>query len=407
MSEYISSILPDFKCLAADCPSTCCRGWTVNVDQKTRKNIRSEKGLKGALINAAVSGGKKSRIIMPFGTCPFHKNGLCSLQAAGKNELMPLVCRVYPRKRTTIGCRTETTLELSCIEAARLFSDHPACASELIRTDNMNDGDTDSDCLDKTALLIIHFRRKILDVLKNGQGSLVDREMKIYSYAAGVHSLLVRNKIDEALSVNVESGSDGNEKDAEFLKDRVTFYPMSFLNDCILNVIPYGHYFAGNRFFFDLLREYRITFGNAPYSRADEFMTEKYKKLIAENDDLKDIFSYYLQYLLIRTCPDAYSDCHVLKAVALPVLITDLLMVFFVCLLEPEGDRRDGRRHHGREDKRYDMREDKRDERREDKRDDPKYKSALAISSFEKAIIHSPALLKFLFRKIEKETINT
>jgi hypothetical protein len=105
-----------------------------------------------------------------------------------------------------------------------------------------------------------------------------------------------------------------------------------------------------------------------------------------------DIFSCYLQYLLIRTCPEAYNDCHLLKAVALPLLLTDLLRVFSVCLFEME--------HRGE-----DLQNDKSHDRKKDLLNDPGFNSALAISSFEKALIHSPALLKALFRKIEKEAI--
>lgn len=449
MSEYISSLLPDFKCLAADCPSTCCGGWTVNVDPGTRKQIRSEKGLKGMIMNAAFSKGKSSHIIMPLGTCPFHKRGLCSLQASGKNDLMPNVCRVYPRKRTTIGMRTEITPELSCIEAARLFLKYPARATEFICTSELNgdckesacldkdpvgaDGDTNDnennpdceeklsnfcdirmDSKDKTATLVLEFRRKILDVLRNTGGSLIERERIIYGYAAEVHSLFVRNKIDDALSIEVSWKENADRETGDKCNGKVTFFPMTFLNDCILNVIPYGHYFFGNRFFFDLLREYRILFGNVPYSRADEFMAEKFRKIFTEKEAEKaesktanipaeskkekfclmssDIFSCYLQYLLIRTCPEAYNDCHLLKAVALPLLLTDLLRVFSVCLFEME--------HRGE-----DLQNDKSHDRKKDLLNDPRFNSALAISSFEKALIHSPALLKALFRKIEKEAI--
>lgn len=399
MSEYISSLLPVFKCLAADCPSTCCGGWTVNVDPRTRKQIRSEKGLKGMIMNAAFSKGKSSHIIMPLGTCPFHKRGLCSFQASGKNDLMPNVCRVYPRKRTTIGMRTEITPELSCIEVARLFLKYPARATEFICTSELenNPVGADGDTNDKTSTLILEFRRKILDVLRNAGGSLIEREKIIYGYTAEVHSLFVRNKIDDALSIEVTGKENADRETGDKCNGKVTFFPMTFLNDCILNVIPYGHYFFGNRFFFDLLREYRILFGNVSYSRADKFMAEKFRKIFTEKEDEKaesktanipaeskkekfslrssDIFSCYLQYLLVRTCPEAYNDCHLLKAVALPLLLTDLLRVFSVCLFEMEH------------------------------LNYPGFNSALAISSFEKALIHSPALLKALFRKIEKEAI--
>ena len=432
MSEYISSLLPDFKCLAADCPSTCCGGWTVNVDPRTRKQIRSEKGLKGMIMNAAFSKGKSSHIIMPLGTCPFHKKGLCSLQASGKNDLMPNVCRVYPRKRTTIGMRTEITPELSCIEAARLFLKYPARATEFICTSELENNPlgVDGDTNDKTSTLILEFRRKILDVLRNAGGSLIERERIIYGYTAEVHSLFVRNKIDDAMSIEVSCKENADRETGDKCNGKVTFFPMTFLNDCILNVIPYGHYFFGNRFFFDLLREYRILFGNVPYSRADEFMAEKYREIFTEKEAEKaesktadilaeskkekfslmspDIFSCYLQYLLIRTCPEAYNDCHLLKAVALPLLLTDLLRVFSVCLFEMEhrgedlqNDRRYDRKYnHG-----HDLRNDKSHDRQNDLLNDPNFNSALAISSFEKALIHSPALLKALFRKIEKEAI--
>lgn len=365
--------------------------------------------------------------------------------------------------------RTEITPELSCIEAARLFLKYPARATEFICTSELEkkpgcadvdtndkennpvgpDGDTNDkenkldckeklsdfcdirmDSKDKTATLVLEFRRKILDVLRNAGGSLIERERIIYGYAAEVHSLFVRNKIDDAMSIEVSWKENADRETGDKCNGKVTFFPMTFLNDCILNVIPYGHYFFGNRFFFDLLREYRILFGNVPYSMADEFMAEKFRKIFTEKEAEKaeskaanipaeskkekfclmspDIFSCYLQYLLIRTCPEAYNDCHLLKAVALPLLLTDLLRVFSVCLFEMEHrgeDLQNDKSHDRKNNKIYVRKYNLGHDRQKNLLNDPKMNSALAISSFEKALIHSPALLKALFRKIEKEAI--
>ena len=81
------------------------------------RHVRSHVGLSGDLHYF-----KKQ-----FGICPFvNSDRHCQFQDNGETELMPIVCRVYPRE--SMGFNNElnlVTFTLSCPAAARLLIENP------------------------------------------------------------------------------------------------------------------------------------------------------------------------------------------------------------------------------------------------------------------------------------------
>ncbi len=37
----------DFKCIAGDCPNTCCAGWTILIDEATRQKMVEKEDVLG------------------------------------------------------------------------------------------------------------------------------------------------------------------------------------------------------------------------------------------------------------------------------------------------------------------------------------------------------------------------
>lgn len=133
--RYVSG----FRCIGPDCEDTCCSGWRVAIDQETYEmhqecfysdlrsafnqlvTIETEKPTPNAYawLNPSDSG------------CAFLLDRLCSIQTKLGGAYLPKTCATYPRAFHAIGGVLETTLDLSCPEAARLALSSPS-AMDLV-----------------------------------------------------------------------------------------------------------------------------------------------------------------------------------------------------------------------------------------------------------------------------------
>ena len=137
MKIYRTDFYKRFECTASDCKEHCCGGWRVLLDADALRRFRAEKGLTGLKLRLAMKGadttvrglfgiGQDGDGEVTFnkhnGTCLFrNRDGLCALQLEKGHDYLPLTCRVFPRERRLYGPFAEEHLDLSCMEAARLF----------------------------------------------------------------------------------------------------------------------------------------------------------------------------------------------------------------------------------------------------------------------------------------------
>ncbi len=118
----------DFHCLGAECEDTCCYGWRVNVDEETYDRYRqvADPQLRASfdkLITINTEATKKSdyaALVLTESGCGFLSDGLCGIQTKLGESYLPKTCATYPRNFQAVGGVLETTLDLSCPEAARL-----------------------------------------------------------------------------------------------------------------------------------------------------------------------------------------------------------------------------------------------------------------------------------------------
>jgi lysine-N-methylase len=113
-----------FRCIAGDCPDSCCKEWEVRVDAETAARYRALPGDLGACLRAVLTDEEDGSAAMTItdGRCPMWRHdGLCRIQAQLGAEALCQVCRDFPRLRHDYGDFVELGLELSCPEAARLI----------------------------------------------------------------------------------------------------------------------------------------------------------------------------------------------------------------------------------------------------------------------------------------------
>lgn len=120
----------DFHCLAAACRDNCCGGWEIAFSKKdylrVKRSAKSEE-LK-EILSEGMSRLRKVQIENFYarfnageeGRCAFQtEEGLCRLQLECGEEILPRVCRIYPRS-------------IRYTPAAREFSLSPSCEGVLV-----------------------------------------------------------------------------------------------------------------------------------------------------------------------------------------------------------------------------------------------------------------------------------
>jgi len=127
-----------FRCIGPACEETCCVGWNVPVDRGSYEKYQTlPAGPLRTLIDAHIMrapeepDGAQAAIFawikLPHSlACPFlNAERLCQIQVEHSESYLCHTCSTFPRTSYTIDSLEETTLTLSCPEAARLVLANP------------------------------------------------------------------------------------------------------------------------------------------------------------------------------------------------------------------------------------------------------------------------------------------
>ena len=125
-----------FRCIAGDCPDSCCKEWDVQVDDASAAYYRSLSGALGDRLREVLREEDGETVMtITEGRCPMWRDdGLCRIQAELGEEALCKTCREFPRLTHDYGDFLERGLELSCPEAARFILDaepRPVVAEEI------------------------------------------------------------------------------------------------------------------------------------------------------------------------------------------------------------------------------------------------------------------------------------
>ena len=136
-----------FRCIASDCPDSCCKEWEVDVDDTAAAYYRSLDGSLGDRLRQVLRDTEDGTLMtIENGRCPmWRQDGLCRIQAELGHDALCTVCQEFPRLRHHYGDFMERGLELSCPEAARLILSLPhTMTSEEIPGGEAPEYDTDA-----------------------------------------------------------------------------------------------------------------------------------------------------------------------------------------------------------------------------------------------------------------------
>jgi len=112
-----------FRCIAGDCPDSCCKEWTVQVDEVSAETYRSLPGELGDRLREVLTIEDNETVMTIIdGRCPMWRiDGLCRIQAELGEAALCKTCREFPRLTHDYGDFVELGLELSCPEAAKFI----------------------------------------------------------------------------------------------------------------------------------------------------------------------------------------------------------------------------------------------------------------------------------------------
>lgn len=117
----------NFKCIAGECPDSCCQGWEVDADSDS---LEYYKTLDNSLeikkrIDSVLSKDEFDNTIFtlaPKKRCPFlNDENLCDMHIAIGGEHTPYTCRTFPRFIYDFGATREIGISFSCPVASDMM----------------------------------------------------------------------------------------------------------------------------------------------------------------------------------------------------------------------------------------------------------------------------------------------
>lgn len=120
--HYIAvDFFKDFECVADSCPSTCCAGWTITIDEATRKKMIDKEDILGIPAREWLI-EKDGRVMAKLNNgrcCMLNDRNLCEVVLKLGPEYLSHTCTAYPRIIRKYGDVQEIYLTLSCPEVIK------------------------------------------------------------------------------------------------------------------------------------------------------------------------------------------------------------------------------------------------------------------------------------------------
>lgn len=338
MEIYRIPFFDNFECLKGECPVTCCHGWQIPIDPATIEKY-NQTNLKLRLKLRLARGVTKDLPVFNSRArdCAFFTNdGLCGLQLEHGEDLLPGICRRFPRRLKNYGPLCEEALELACPAAASLFLSArklPNRSGILYHklTDQVSypDTSTNDDALYLTNL--IKLRESIIEELISSKidtgTELFNKLTRLNDYGKRLQTHCAITGIDNP----TPDLSIIERNDSEFKVPNLSYYfDAKTLDELMCSGIYHKNLKTRLPLFFEICSTYFETFDSLTVAQANAKITEAFDTFTQKYEDavpiLLDYYIYYLQTNFLFT----YEDYSFFKMFALGAMHVELLLLFFV-----------------------------------------------------------------------------
>ncbi len=318
-----TSIYDNFICTAQNCPENCCRGWRVHIDDDTVQKYMEMKGANGFIIRACM----QTDDTMPYFSrnsivCPLMTfKGLCSIQKKLGPDMMPEICRRFPRDIRNYGSFVEMHLDPACTRVSEMLLESKDNIT-LVRSDREinfpvygnNDDITFLNELDRS-------RSGLMKLFEHSKDKTIYSLDKIFTEAMNIafddHENVL--KISESRRKR-ETGIRNFPLPAVLLNEMAAD---SFYKDKMLLYSPY---------FYRLFRSYFRYFGNLTPAKAQKKYENALDRMISEYPDTARHIFTYIRYSLEREYLTTYEDYSFIKRILDNIICANIvLMLMTVC----------------------------------------------------------------------------
>ncbi len=191
-----------FKCIAGDCPLTCCQEWRIGVDDHTlqkwqgvnlKANNQDGENKLGVHLCSHVKSDESGHVITlnKEKKCPFlNQDKLCRLVTELGEDYLSETCTTFPRQINTFENRTEYSLDTGCPAVVDLLNQN------LNTIHFHREGAENPD-------LVYTVREMILTLIQDENYTLTERMMIIF------YALLELFEQDEITAKRVNQYTDG------------------------------------------------------------------------------------------------------------------------------------------------------------------------------------------------------
>ena len=201
MEHFYPKYYHNFKCIAADCPDSCCKGWDVVVDEESERYYSSIDGkIADKIKKVTVTDEDGDRIFaLNEGKCPFWNNDkLCDIYISLGKEHLCKTCRNFPRITQDYGSFVEHSLSLACPEAARLILESDKSYESFCKVRESTDAEYDIELM----TLLLETRQNTINILQENHKPFISRLVEAIEY-----NTKIQNAID-GTSDNYKATSD-------------------------------------------------------------------------------------------------------------------------------------------------------------------------------------------------------
>lgn len=214
-----------FRCLAGECPHTCCEKWEVVIDGETACRYFDVPAPLGDKLRAALRRDEDGDLCFPLdgGRCPFlDGENLCEIQKTLGKDATSVTCREHPRFTEDYGPFREVTLSASCPAANALLlgTEAPLVFLEQETAEPGEDGDA-------WLTYLLPLRARLLDILGK-RGVPLRRRLRDFLLLAWAAQAALEEEREAELPALAETwqapGAGGTAAD-----DRLLPYGMRFL----------------------------------------------------------------------------------------------------------------------------------------------------------------------------------
>lgn len=184
MKLITPSFYKDFRCIAGDCPDSCCQGWEVDADEESLEFYKTLTGEIRNKIDSVLDKDEFGNTIFRLADkkrCPFlNRKNLCDMHIAIGGEHTPYTCRTFPRFINDFGGTREMGISFSCPVASEMMWNLKEPFDFVFEMNELPPSLNDIDA--ELYFKLLNARNKAYSIIKNNEMPIKERLVNLLMF---------------------------------------------------------------------------------------------------------------------------------------------------------------------------------------------------------------------------------